>query len=299
MQPIGVITQSAAVAAALVLASWSACAPARAQTPAPPAAAASPAPAAVAIPRYSDPRARIAKPDLAPGRIVRFATGDDYPPFHYTDADGQPAGFAVDLARAVCAELKIACTLQAFRWDALLDTVDKRQADVVLAMLRPTPELRQRFAMSERVHQTPARFVARKDKALTDATPEALKGKTVAVVAGSAHEAFLKAFFPAVTPKPFERSEEARAAVKDGAADAAFGDAVALAFWLNGTASDGCCGFVGGPFTETKYFGEGVGALVRPTDDKLRQAIDYALQRLDENGVYAEIYLRHFPVGIW
>jgi polar amino acid transport system substrate-binding protein len=262
-------------------------------------AAAQSASGGVVIPRFSDPKARLERPDLSAQRVIKWATGDDYPPFHYTDAEGQPVGFAVDLARAICAELRVPCTLQAWRWDALLDTIDKRQADVILAMVRPTPELRKRFAMTERLHQTPARFVARKDKALPDASPQALKERSVAVVAGSAHEAFLKAFFPAVTLRPFETADEARAAVKDGSADATFGDAVALAFWLNGTASENCCGFVGGPYVATRYFGEGVGALTAPDDQRLRQAIDYALQRLDESGAYAEIYLKHFPVGIW
>lgn len=256
-------------------------------------------PDGVAIPRYSDPQVRIEKPDLPASRVVTWATGDDYPPFHYLDAEGQPAGFAVDLARAICTELKIACTLQAWRWDALLDTIERGQADAILAMARPTPELRARFAMSQRVHQTPGRFIARRDRPAGEATPEALAGKTVAVVAGSAHEAFLKAFFRDVALKPYEKADEARAAVKEGAVDAAFGDAVALAFWLNGTGSENCCRFFGGPYVDARYFGEGVGALLKPGDDRLAQAIDYALQRLDDSGVYAEIYLKHFPVGIW
>ncbi|WP_020179969.1 transporter substrate-binding domain-containing protein [Methylopila sp. M107] len=253
----------------------------------------------VTIPQYFDPNTRLEKPDLPASRVFKWATGDDYPPFHYVDAEGQAAGFAVDLARAICAELKIACTLQAWRWDALLDTIDKRQADVILAMVRPTPALRARFAMTERVHQTPARFASRSDKAIADATPEALKGRTVAVVQGSAHEAFLKAYFPDATLKTFETVDAARDAAKAGEADLVFGDAVSIAFWLNGTASENCCRFVGGPYVDARYFGEGVGALVKPSDVRLRQAIDYALQRLDENGTYAEIYLKHFPVGVW
>lgn len=293
MQPLGVFAYVLAGALAVAAAAGSLASPARA---APPTSAQAPA---VAIPRFSDPNARIEGPDLPAGRVVRWATGDDYPPFHYIDADGQPAGFAVDLARAVCSELKIACTLQAWRWDTLLDTIDKRQADVILAMVRPTPELRSRFAMSGRVHQTPARFVARSDKAPAEVTPEALAGRVVAVVEGSAHEAFLKAFFPKAKLKPFDKTDAARAAVKDGEADLAFGDAVSLAFWLNGTSSAGCCRFVGGPYVDARYFGEGVGVLLKPGDEKLRQAIDYALQRLDESGAYAEIYLKHFPIGIW
>lgn len=287
MQPVigGVGRTIGAIALCAVF--WSA--PSLAQT----------APDGVAIPRYSDPKARIEKPDLPRNRVFKWATGDDYPPFHYIDAEGQPTGFAVDLARAICDELKIACTLQAWRWDALMDTIDKRQADVILAMARPTPALRQRFLMTDRVHQTPARFIARSDKAVPDAAPETLKGRSIAVVKGSAHEAFIKSYFPDATAKPFDRADEARAAVKAGEADLAFGDAVSLAFWLNGTASADCCRFVGGPYVDARYFGEGVGALVAPADETLRQAIDYALKRLDENGTYAEIYLKHFPVGIW
>jgi polar amino acid transport system substrate-binding protein len=291
MQPRRVFT--AAAAALAVLATLVAM-PAAAEE-----AARAPSVATVVIPRFSDARARIEKPNLPTGLVLKWATGDDYPPFHYTDADGQPVGFAVDLARAICTELQIACTLQAWRWDALMDTIDKGQANAILAMVRPTEDLRTRFAFSERVHQTPARFVARTDRVIAEVSPSGLKGRSVAVVKGSAHEAFLETFFPGVDRRAFEKPEEARAAVKDGAVDAAFGDAVSLAFWLNGTASDGCCGFVGGAYVESRYFGEGVGALVRPRDDQLRLAIDYALQRLDNDGTYAEIYLRHFPVGLW
>lgn len=253
----------------------------------------------IAIPRYSEPRARIEKPNLPQTRVFKWAIGDDYPPFHYIDAEGQPAGFAVDLARAICAELKIACTLQAWRWDALLNTIDERQADVILAMIRPTPELRARFAMTERVHETPARFVARNDKPVPDATPETLEGRSIAVVTGSAHEAFLKTYFRQAAIKGFDTPDAARAAMKAGEAELAFGDAVSLAFWLNGTVSENCCRFVGGPYVDARYFGEGVGAMLRPGDEQLRQAIDYALQRLDQSGAYAEIYLKHFPIGVW
>lgn len=270
---------------------------------APAAVRAAEAPAApvphVVIPRYSDPGARLERPDLPAGRVVRWATGDDYPPFHYIDADGQPAGFVVDLARAVCTELKIACTLQSWRWDALLGVIDNRQADVILAMVRPTPELRARFIMSERVHQAAARFVSRADKAPAALSPEAFAGKSVAVVAGSSYEAYLKTFMPGVALKPVDRPDAVGAAVKDGGADLGFGDAVSLAFWLNGASSETCCRFVGAPYVDARYFGEGVGALLKPGDDRLRQAIDYALQRLDASGGYAELYLKHFPVGIW
>ena len=76
-----------------------------------------------------------------------------------------------------------------------------------------------------------------------------------------------------------------------------FGDGVSLAFWLNGTTSAGCCRFVGGPYLETRFFGEGTAMALRPDAETLKKAIDFALFRLWESGVYADLLRRWFPVS--
>jgi polar amino acid transport system substrate-binding protein len=257
------------------------------------------APPAVPIPSYWDAKARVEKPNLSTIRIIRFATGESYPPFHYSDADGQPVGFAVDLARAICVELAVQCTMQAWRWEALLDVIDKDRADAIIAMLRPTEAIRNRFIVTERFHQPMGRFVTRPDSGLAAATPEALAGRTIAVVAESGHEQYLLRYFPNATIRAFPRAEDARAALKAKVADAMFGDAVALAFWLNGSSSEKCCRFVGGSFLDEEYLGEGIGVLTAKSNDTLARAISYALRQLDEKGTTGDIYLRHFPLGFY
>ena len=76
-----------------------------------------------------------------------------------------------------------------------------------------------------------------------------------------------------------------------------FADAFELAFWLNGSDSANCCVFVGGPFTESRMFGEGVGIAVRRGNETLRLAFNWALFRLWEKGKFAELWLRYFPVN--
>ena len=78
--------------------------------------------------------------------------------------------------------------------------------------------------------------------------------------------------------------------------DLLFGDGVSLAFWLNGTDSAACCAFIGGPFLESRYFGEGVGIAVRRGNDTLRQAFNWALFRLWEKGRFTDLWLRYFPI---
>ena len=79
--------------------------------------------------------------------------------------------------------------------------------------------------------------MARRDAALKDVRPEQLEGKKVAVVAGTAHEAFLKALFTEVDVRPFDTPALTRDALRKGEVDLLFGDAISLAFWLNGTDS--------------------------------------------------------------
>ena len=76
-----------------------------------------------------------------------------------------------------------------------------------------------------------------------------------------------------------------------------FGDGISLSFWLNGTNSAGCCEFRGGPYLESRYFGEGVGIAVRKGNDLLRQAFNWALFRLWENGRFTDLWLRYFPIS--
>jgi len=71
--------------------------------------------------------------------------------------------------------------------------------------------------------------------------------------------------------------------------DLLFGDGIALAFWLNGTDSAGCCVFKGGPFTESRYFGEGIGIAVRRGNDTLRLALNWGLFRLWEKGQFTDL----------
>jgi polar amino acid transport system substrate-binding protein len=59
--------------------------------------------------------------------------------------------------------------------------------------------------------------------------------------------------------------------------------------------SAGCCAFVGGPYTESRYFGEGVGIAVRRGNDTLRLAFNWALFRLWEKGRFTDLWLRYFP----
>ncbi len=267
---------------------------------APPARAAA-APQALApdvfVPNLWDPASPPPKPDPATLKPLLIVTGQDDPPFSFTLPDGTPAGFDVDLARALCDELGVACTVQARRWDTILPAIAAGAGDAAVASVAITPANLAAVDFTSPYYRTPARFVAPLSAKVGDVLPGTVRGERIGVQAGTAHEAYLKAFFPAATLVPFGSAAELRAAVAAGVVDLAFGDGIAFAGWLNGPAGSACCAFAGGPFTESHFFGEGAGIAVKRGRGPLRIALDYALWRLAQNGTYADLWLKYFPVS--
>jgi polar amino acid transport system substrate-binding protein len=270
--------------------------PASAPAPSPPQAA----PAIggqVAIPGFWDPKRRPERPDMSRITVIRFMTEVDYPPFNYAGPDGNPIGFNVDLARLICEELKVQCTVQMRRFDTLLTSLAENRGDAAMASIAVTPDMRRLADFTDPYYRTPARFVARRDSNINDVRPERLEGREIAVVAGTAHEAFLKSLFTEADLRSYPNADAARDALRRGDVDLMFGDGISLAFWLNGTDSQNCCAFRGGPFVESRYFGEGIGIAVKRGNDTLRQALNWALFRLWERGRFSDLWLRYFPIS--
>ncbi|MGH6676978.1 MAG: transporter substrate-binding domain-containing protein, partial [Xanthobacteraceae bacterium] len=228
----------------------------------------------------------------------RFLTEDDYPPFHFALPDGTLAGFDVDLARAICEELKIACTIQARRFDLLADALNSGEGDALIASLRIDAQSRAKFDFTAPYYTTPARFVTLTSSKLA-ATPEGLADKRVGVIGKTAQEAYLASFFPKTVRKPYVTRAALYAALRKGEIDAFFDDAITSSFWLAGAAAEKCCAFRGGPFTESRFFGEGVGIAVKKGNYTLRQTLDYALVQLAKRGIYTDLYLKYFPIGFY
>jgi polar amino acid transport system substrate-binding protein len=221
----------------------------------------------------------------------------DYPPFNFAGSDGNPIGFNVDLARAICEEMRVSCTVQMRRFDTLFDALNENRGDAAIASISANAETRKRADFSDPYYRPVARFAAMRGAGIPDVTPELVEGKKIAVIAGTAHEQYLRALFTEAEIRPYRSIDQAREALRRREADLLFGDGFALAFWLNGTDSGSCCEFVGGPFTESQFFGEGVGIAVKRGNDTVRQGLNWALFRLWEKGRYTDLWLRYFPIN--
>jgi polar amino acid transport system substrate-binding protein len=259
-------------------------------------AAVSPAVRAQALPYHADPSAREIVPDLSAVPAIRFLTTADFPPFNYRDVSGELIGFNIDLARELCSELGLACTIQAWPWEQAASALEDNQGDALIAGLEITEENGKLFDFSSIYLALPARFVTR----LADARsfePSRLAGRTVAVRRGSTHADFVRRYLPQATLAEYDSEPAALDALQAEEVDAVFGDAMRASFWLNQNLS--CCDFAGDPYFRRDFFGDGFAIAVQAGDDAVRRALDYGLIRLKRTGAMDEIYLRWFPVSFY
>ncbi len=239
------------------------------------------------------------RPDWSWLLQLRVVTASDFPPFNYYDEDGTLTGLNVDLAQSICRELQIECQIRAVEWDTLGDAIANGTADAAIASIAITPQSLSRFDFSDIYLQIPGRFAVPRASELEDVTPEALGGQKIVVEAGTAHEAWLKTFYPDSELISVASAQEARRALLEGEADLLFADAMSLMFWISGANSQACCRFLGAGFMEPRYFGEGLAIAVARDNRRLVRVLNYSLARLRVSGRFQELLLRYFPLSLY
>ena len=117
------------------------------------------------------------------------------------------------------------------------------------------------------------------------------------MVAGTAHEAYLKTLFTEVELHPYPNADAARDALQR--ARSIFCSATAFRSRSGSTAPTPAtaANSAAGPILESRFFGEGVGIAVKRGNDLLRQAFNWALFRLWEKGRFTDLWLRYFPIS--
>jgi polar amino acid transport system substrate-binding protein len=255
--------------------------------------------AATAKGQQAPPAADAAQPAEPRRFVIRFLTEGEFPPFNYYDDEGVLSGFNVDLARALCLEIGAACDIKVRPWEELLAALRRGDADAVIAAHRVTAGGLADVDFSDRYFYTPGRFAARKEGSVTEISPDALDGATIGVAKGTAHEAFVKAFFRDSRIVLFENPDLAREALQQEKVDLIFDDGISLAFWLNGSLSRQCCELKGEAFLEPKYFGDGLAVALPRNDPQIKTLINDALKKVRQSGRFQELVERYFPVRIY
>jgi polar amino acid transport system substrate-binding protein len=247
--------------------------------------------------RHVDPLAK--PPDLNNLGTIRLLADEDFPPFSYRDSSGALTGFSIAMANALCDELKITCQFSARPYDALLPALAAGEADVLIAGLRLTPALLEKADATRPYYRSLGRFAVQQESPITLADETALADKRLGAVAGSVHEAYLKAHFEDASRSAYPDMQAAGKALQAGEVDAVFADAAGLIFWTLSPASGNCCRLAEGAYVDTDTLSPGMSFLFKRGDTQRGAILDHGLDRLESSGVQAVIFRRFFPVSPW
>jgi polar amino acid transport system substrate-binding protein len=227
---------------------------------------------------------------------VTVLADDDFPPFSYADPAGEPKGIAVETAQAACAELKTNCQIVLMPWNSLTGSL---LGGGIVAGLRLDDETLAQFQPTRPIYRALGRFAVRKESELTQVTRDVVTGKRIGVVAGSGYEAWLKRNLSDAVIVPYPSLSDLEEALRTAKVEILFGDGLQLVYWMRGSASQDCCKYVEGAYYDDALFSRPYVFLVRRGDEDLKQAFDYALDQLQEQGAFARIFARYIPAPFW
>ena len=229
---------------------------------------------------------------------LRIASEGARPPYNYIDGNNELAGFEIDLGRDLCARMKVTCRFVSQDWDGLIPGLLNNQYDAVMAALEITDAAREKIAFSKPYVRMPSAFMASKQSVIKDTSPEGLKGKTIGVEAGGAHESYLDDVYKQSDIRTYATLEEAILDLAEGRVDFVIGDKDALMDFLKTRKEAQCCALVGDAPHDPAYFGDGIGVGMRKQDAELEAMFDKALDASIADGSFAKIRARYFDYKI-
>ena len=219
---------------------------------------------------------------------IKFAMEATCAPFEYMDENNQIQGFDVDLANALCEEMKATCTFHNQAFDSLIPALKFKRYDAAISAMDITEARLQQVNFSDAYYDNSAAFISIEGKVADQA---ALEGKRIGVQNGSTHQSFLLEQMTGVTAVPYSSYQDAFIDMKNGRIDSVFGDTAVVAEWFK---KEDNLTYVGEQVTNQEYFGNGFGIAVNKSNPELVAQLNTALAAVKANGEYDKIFNKYF-----
>ncbi len=225
-----------------------------------------------------------------------IGTEGAYPPFNNLEADGSLVGFDIDIAKALCEEMKVTCEFVTQDWDGIIPALQAKKFDAIIASMSITPERLEKVDFSKKYYNTPPAVAVPKDSAITDVA--GLAGKTIGAQSSTTHANYAEKHMADSELKLYPTADEYKLDLEGGRVDAVVDDIVVLSEWLK-TDAGACCKILTPLPVDVEINGEGAGIAVRKGETELADKFTAAIAAIRENGKYAEINKKYFDFDVY
>jgi len=253
---------------------------------------------------------------LAVGAVALLAAGSvqaetlrvgmecTYAPFNYRTADGELAGYDVDVAKGVAeiigADLEFVCQ----QWDGMIPALLANKFDLIVASMSITNTRKEKIDFSGPYRDSVGRLIGKADSDLNlfddSGAPiaENFNGLRVGLERASTYENWFNATLPGAEIVLYDGSEPLYLDLQNGRVDMIMTNPMKAQLRFLSKEAGNKFGFVSPAISEVEYFGIGVGIGLRQGQDELRERLSAAIRDLINNGSLKEYALKIFPFQI-
>ena len=229
---------------------------------------------------------------------LRVGVEGAYPPFSSVGPDGKLKGFDIDIANALCVEMKAQCTLVQQDFDGMIPALQAKKLDVIVASMSITPERLKVVDFSDKYYNSTTRLVAKKGLVL-DGSPASFKGRRIGVQRSTINDRYASAKFGGATVTRYASQDEVFLDLAAGRIDATLVDAIAGDIGFLKTPAGKGFAFTGPPYDDPAFFGTGVGIALRKGETPLREQLNAAIKAIRANGVYKKLQDAYFDFDVY
>jgi polar amino acid transport system substrate-binding protein len=221
----------------------------------------------------------------------KYCDNPTFPPMESTTKAGKPVGFDIDFAAALAKQMGGKATYVFSSFSGLLPALGAKRCDVVISGIFITPDRTKQFPAVSYMHSHRALIVAGGNpKHIT--SPNGLKGKSVAVQAGTKYQQYLQALQKKLgfTLRSYPGDTDAIGQILVGRADAVLTQDTEGAYQMTKHPGKVAIGYL---FPNTDQFG-----VYYRKGDSIGPQIAAAVAALKKNGVLAALAKKYnIPAG--
>ncbi len=229
---------------------------------------------------------------------LKIGTEGAYPPFNNLTADGKLEGFDIDIANALCEEMKAKCEFVTQDWDGIIPALQAKKFDAIIASMSITDERKQQVDFTDKYYNTPPAIAVPKDSAIADIKPESLAGKALGVQGSTTHSNYAESAYKDSEVKMYPTADEYQLDIANGRVDAVMDDISVIQAFLD-KEGGACCKLLGAVAPVPEIHGLGAGIAIRKGDTELAEKFNTAIAAIRANGKYKEINDKYFKFDVY
>jgi len=228
------------------------------------------------------------------GADIRIAVDGSFAPFAQVDENGELFGFDIDIAHALCADMKVSCRIMPQTWDGMIPGLKVGKFDAVISSMSITQERAKVVDFSERYYSNVLAFIGAKAQQF-DLSNKGITGLTVGAYRATVSSQYLEDNDNGkVKIKLYDTQDLAYLDLKAGRIDLLLSDKFPAYDWLASSQQNAQFEFKGEDIDINDKI-----AIALKKGSALREPFNQAIKNIWQNGTYQTINNKYFPFSIY